>query len=109
MYKRQITGGILGRYEAAIAAMPLLVTFIPMLPDTGGNAGSQSSTCLLYTSHKRATAPSAAKKPAQYTAPRLASSAHSSVPSTAALYANASSVETAAQGVSCGKASPLTH
>ena len=41
MISGMITGGILGRYEAAIAAMPLLVTFIPMLTDTGGNAGSQ--------------------------------------------------------------------
>lgn len=35
------------RYEAAFAAMPLLVTFIPMLTDTGGNAGSQSSTLVI--------------------------------------------------------------
>ena len=42
-----ITGGILGQYEAAFAAMPLLVTFIPMLTDTGGNAGSQSSTLVI--------------------------------------------------------------
>ena len=44
MISGMITGGILGQYEAAFAAMPLLVTFIPMLTDTGGNAGSQSST-----------------------------------------------------------------
>ena len=42
-----ITGGILARYEAAFAAMPMLVTFIPMLTDTGGNAGSQSSTLII--------------------------------------------------------------
>ena len=47
MISGMITGGILGRYEAAIAAMPLLVTFIPMLTDTGGNAGSQSSTLVI--------------------------------------------------------------
>lgn len=47
MISGMITGGILGRYEAAIAAMPLLVTFIPMLTDTGGNAGSQSSTLII--------------------------------------------------------------
>ena len=35
------------QYEAAFAAMPLLVTFIPMLTDTGGNAGSQSSTLVI--------------------------------------------------------------
>lgn len=47
MISGMITGGILGKYEAAFAAMPLLVTFIPMLTDTGGNAGSQSSTLII--------------------------------------------------------------
>lgn len=47
MISGMITGGILGRYESAFAAMPLLVTFIPMLTDTGGNAGSQSSTLII--------------------------------------------------------------
>ena len=47
MVSGMITGGILGRYEAAFSAMPLLVTFIPMLTDTGGNAGSQSSTLVI--------------------------------------------------------------
>lgn len=47
MVSGMITGKILGRYEAAFAAMPLLVTFIPMLTDTGGNAGSQSSTLVI--------------------------------------------------------------
>ena len=47
MISGMITGGILGRYEAAFAVMPLLVTFIPMLTDTGGNAGSQSSTLVI--------------------------------------------------------------
>lgn len=47
MISGMITGGILGRYEAAIATMPLLVTFITMLTDTGGNAGSQSSTLII--------------------------------------------------------------
>ncbi|MGI5962121.1 MAG: magnesium transporter [Lawsonibacter sp.] len=47
MVSGMITGGILGQYEAAFAAMPLLVTFIPMLTDTGGNAGSQSSTLVI--------------------------------------------------------------
>lgn len=47
MVSGMITGGILGRYEAAFAAVPLLVTFIPMLTDTGGNAGSQSSTLVI--------------------------------------------------------------
>ena len=47
MISGMITGGILGRYEAAFSSMPLLVTFIPMLTDTGGNAGSQSSTLVI--------------------------------------------------------------
>ena len=47
MISGMVTGGILGRYEAAFAAMPILVTFIPMLTDTGGNAGSQSSTLII--------------------------------------------------------------
>ena len=47
MVSSMLTGGILARYEAAFAAIPLLVTFIPMLTDTGGNAGSQSSTMII--------------------------------------------------------------
>ena len=47
MVSGMVTGSILGRYEAAFAAMPLLVTFVPMLTDTGGNAGSQSSTLVI--------------------------------------------------------------
>lgn len=47
MVSGMITGGILGRYEEAFAVLPLLVTFIPMLTDTGGNAGSQSSTLVI--------------------------------------------------------------
>ncbi len=47
MISGMITGSILGKYEAAFAAMPMLVTFIPMLTDTGGNAGSQSSTLVI--------------------------------------------------------------
>ena len=40
-------GAILGQFEAAFVAVPVLVTFIPMLTDTGGNAGSQSSTLII--------------------------------------------------------------
>lgn len=47
MVSSMITGGILARYEKAFAVIPLLVTFIPMLTDTGGNAGSQSSTMII--------------------------------------------------------------
>ena len=42
-----ITGGILSRFENAFSVLPILVTFIPMLTDTGGNAGSQSSTMVI--------------------------------------------------------------
>ncbi len=47
MFSATITGTIITRYEAAIAAVPLLVSFIPMLTDTGGNCGSQSSTLVI--------------------------------------------------------------
>lgn len=47
MVSGMITGAVLGKYEAAISALPLLVTFIPMLTDSGGNAGSQSSTLMI--------------------------------------------------------------
>ena len=47
MISSMITGGILTKYEEAFAVLPLLVTFIPMLMDTGGNAGSQSSTMII--------------------------------------------------------------
>ncbi|MEG0180156.1 MAG: magnesium transporter, partial [Oscillospiraceae bacterium] len=47
MVSGMLTGGILSHYEAAFATIPLLVTFIPMLTDTGGNAGSQSSTLII--------------------------------------------------------------
>ena len=42
-----ITGGIITNYENAFAAIPLLVAFIPMIMDTGGNCGSQSSTLII--------------------------------------------------------------
>ncbi|MFA5570097.1 MAG: magnesium transporter [Sphaerochaetaceae bacterium] len=42
-----ITGGILARYEDAFLVLPILVSFIPMLTDTGGNAGGQSSTLVI--------------------------------------------------------------
>lgn len=47
MISAMITGGILSRFEETISAMPILVSFIPMLTDTGGNAGSQSSTMVI--------------------------------------------------------------
>ena len=47
MFSSIITGSIITRYENAFAAIPLLVSFIPMLMDTGGNCGSQSSTLII--------------------------------------------------------------
>ena len=47
MFSATITGTIITRYENAFAAIPLLVSFIPMLMDTGGNCGSQSSTLII--------------------------------------------------------------
>mgnify|MGYP001388084796 CR=1 FL=1 len=47
MISATLTGFILDKYEATFAAIPALVTFIPMLTDTGGNAGSQSSTMVI--------------------------------------------------------------
>lgn len=47
MVSAMLTGGILGKFEAAFSSMPILVTFIPMLTDTGGNSGCQSSTMII--------------------------------------------------------------
>lgn len=47
MVSAMLTGGILASYEAAFAVLPILVTFVPQLMDTGGNAGSQASTMVI--------------------------------------------------------------
>ena len=47
MLSATVTGEILGYYENAMAVMPVLITFIPMLMGTGGNCGSQSSTLVI--------------------------------------------------------------
>ncbi len=47
MVSAMITGSVLGRYQDIIQFMPILVTFIPMLTGTGGNAGSQSATMVI--------------------------------------------------------------
>lgn len=47
MLSATVTGEILGYYESAMAVMPVLITFIPMLMGTGGNCGSQSSTLVI--------------------------------------------------------------
>ena len=47
MLSAAITGAILTYYESAFAAVPVLVSFIPMIMGTGGNCGSQSSTLII--------------------------------------------------------------
>jgi len=47
MLGAMFTGLIIERFEASISALPILVGFIPMLMDTGGNAGAQSSTLII--------------------------------------------------------------
>jgi len=47
MLSATLTGTIITKYEAAFAAVPLLVSFIPMLTGTGGNCGSQTSTMII--------------------------------------------------------------
>ena len=47
MISATVTGGILAKYEEAFALLPILVTFVPQLMDTGGNAGSQASTMII--------------------------------------------------------------
>jgi len=42
-----ITGKIITNYENAFAAVPILVSFIPMIMNTGGNCGSQASTMII--------------------------------------------------------------
>lgn len=44
MITGMITGAILESFDEAISALPLLVAFLPMLNDTGGNSGSQAAT-----------------------------------------------------------------
>ena len=41
------TGRIIASYESALSACMVLSTFIPMLMDTGGNAGSQASVSII--------------------------------------------------------------
>ena len=47
MVSGMVNGVILQKNEAAWTALPLLVSFIPMLTDTGGNVGAQSSTLMI--------------------------------------------------------------
>ena len=47
MVSSTVSGLILSHYQSVFAAMPLLVSFIPTLMDTGGNSGSQASTLII--------------------------------------------------------------
>ena len=47
MLSSMVTGSIISHYEEAFAALPILVSFIPMIMGTGGNCGSQSSTLII--------------------------------------------------------------
>ena len=47
MLAGMLNGVILGQYELAISALPLLVTFMPMLTGTGGNSGSQTTATVI--------------------------------------------------------------
>jgi len=47
MLSASITGAILTKYQEAISSVPLLVSFIPMLMNTGGNCGNQSASLII--------------------------------------------------------------
>ena len=47
MLSATLTGIIISNYEAKMVALPVLMVFIPLLMDTGGNAGSQTSTLII--------------------------------------------------------------
>ncbi|MCL2601636.1 MAG: magnesium transporter [Treponema sp.] len=47
MLSATITGSIIEGFEESLAVMPILVAFIPMLMDTGGNSGAQASTLII--------------------------------------------------------------
>ncbi len=47
MLSATFTGMIITHYQVAFSTYPLLVSFIPMLMDTGGNCGAQSSTMII--------------------------------------------------------------
>ncbi len=47
MVSATLTGAIIQRFETTLQSVTILAAFIPMLMDTGGNAGSQSSTLII--------------------------------------------------------------
>lgn len=47
MISATFTGMIISKFENALAVLPILTAFIPMLMGTGGNAGSQASVTVI--------------------------------------------------------------
>ena len=47
MVSATFTGMIISSFEESLGALPILTVFIPMLMDTGGNSGSQSSVTVI--------------------------------------------------------------
>lgn len=47
MISSALTGGIITSFEESLGAMPILTAYIPMLMNTGGNAGGQSSATIV--------------------------------------------------------------
>jgi magnesium transporter len=47
MISATFTGAIIGYYENLLSSVVLLTAFIPMLMDSGGNSGNQSSTLII--------------------------------------------------------------
>ncbi|WP_312810467.1 magnesium transporter [Sedimentibacter sp.] len=47
MISATFTGNIIRNFDAVLQSVVILTAFIPMLMDTGGNAGSQSSTLII--------------------------------------------------------------
>jgi magnesium transporter len=47
MISATFTGNIISKYDDALQAVVILASFIPMIMDTGGNSGSQSSTMII--------------------------------------------------------------
>ena len=47
MFTATFTGIIINSFEAALSAVPILMSFVPMLMGTGGNAGGQSSATVI--------------------------------------------------------------
>ena len=47
MISATFTGTIIRQYESVLSSVVILASFIPMLMDTGGNSGSQSSTLII--------------------------------------------------------------